>query len=289
MNACLYDWALIYWDMGLCPIPLCRRNDPTDPSGNKRPMIANWQNVAMPDEATLERWFGPHTLADKRRNIGIVCGQVSGNLIVIDFDDFGAYIDWLEVADPPSTYTVNSGGGGVHCYYRVTGDMPGNHKLVGGDLRGKGGQVVAPPSVHLSGKRYDVRDASPIATARLAELKLPYLIRREVAQPVRTRQPALAGDYRGIVQTMASAHEGDRNNTLLWCACRLFDQGMPLAQIEAVLMAPALQTGLGLGEVKATILNAQKQSLKSRPRLLPHQMLAARLERHGNPYASPYR
>lgn len=279
--ASLLDWALIYRDMGLCPIPLCRRNDPRDESGNKRPMLVNWQNTAMPNDALLARWFG-----DERRNIGIVCGRVSGNLVVVDFDDFGAYIDWLEEADPPSTYTVNTGGGGVHCYYRVNGEVPGNHKLVGGDLRGQGGQVVAPPSVHMSGKRYDARDTTGIATVRLAELRLPYQVRQVAAQPSLVRSPVILGDYEIIVRTLASAREGDRNNTLLWCACRLFDQGVPMPQIESVLMATALQIGLSRREAKATIQSAQTQSHKANPPLPPHKLLAARLERHGNPRIS---
>jgi hypothetical protein len=277
MSASLLDWALIYRDMGLCPIPLCRRNDPRDESGNKRPMLVSWQNAAMPNDALLARWFG-----DERRNLGIVCGRVSGNLIVVDFDDLGAYIDWLEEVDPPSTYTVNTGGGGVHCYYRVKGEVPGNHKLVGGDLRGQGGQVVAPPSLHLSGKRYDARDTTDIATVRLAELRLPYRVRQEVTQPSQARPAVVMGDYEGIVYTLASAHEGDRNNTLLWCACRLFDQGVPASQIESVLMATALQVGLSRREARATILSAQKQSAKANPPLPPHKLLAARLERHGS-------
>jgi hypothetical protein len=249
-------------------------------------MVINWQKVQMPNDALLERWF-----SDDRRNIGIVCGQVSGNLVVVDFDDFGAYIDWLEAADPPSTLTINTGGGGVHCYYRVTGEVPGNHKLVGGDLRGEGGQVVAPPSVHLTGKCYEVSDASDIATVGLEQLRLPYQANVPATQTARTtgavrrrvRPPVIMGDYESLVQVLAGAREGDRNNTLLWCACRLFDQGALLRQVELALMATALQIGLSQHEAKATILSAQKQSRKANPPLPPHKMLAARLERHGSP------
>jgi Bifunctional DNA primase/polymerase, N-terminal len=280
MGGILLDWALIYKDMGLCPIPLYRRDDPRDESGNKRPMIAGWQNVRLPDDATLECWF-----CDDRRNIGMVCGRVSGNLIVVDFDDMGAYFDWLESADPPTTLTIDTGGGGVHCYYRLSGEAPGNHKLIGGDLRGQGGQVVAPPSVHLSGRRYGLRDESPIALASLDMLKLPYLIRPSLSAPA--RQALAVGDPEPIIQALAGAQEGDRNNTLLWCACRLFDQGMGLSQVESTLMLTALQIGLGRREIKTTIHNAEKQSRKARPPLQPHQLLAARLERHGAPHYRP--
>lgn len=272
----LYDWALIYRDMGLCPIPLYRRNDPRDESGNKRPMFANWQSTRMPDDATLERWF-----CDDRRNIGIVCGAVSGNLIVADFDDLGAYITWLETADPPSTLTMNTAHG-VHCYYRVMDNAPGNRKLVGGDLRGQGGQVVAPPSVHLSGKVYEVRDASPIAVTTLTALHLPYHARPMPLKSNRATQGYLTADAAdAIVGALADAQVGDRNNTLLWCACRLFDMGMPLAQVEAALLATALQIGLSRRETRLTIANAQRQSRRARPPLPPHKLFAARLERHG--------
>ena len=274
MGGILLDWALIYRDMGLCPVPLYRHDDPRDESGNKRPMLAGWQNLRMPDDAALERWF-----CDDRRNIGIVCGRVSGDLIVVDFDDMGAYFDWLAAADPPTTLTIDTGGGGVHCYYRLAGEAPGNHKLIGGDLRGQGGQVVAPPSMHLSGRRYNVRDESPIAIADLEALKLPLLIRPPLRE--RARQALAAGDTEPIVQTLAGAQAGDRNNTLLWCACRLFDQGLGLSQVESTLMLTALQIGLQRREIRLTIHNAQKQSRKARPPLPPHKILAARLERHG--------
>ena len=274
----ILDWALVYKDMGLCPIPLSRRDDPTDASGNKRPLIAGWQNTPMPDDATLERWFH-----DDRRNIGIVCGRASGNLIVLDFDDMGAYIDWLEAADPPSTYTVNTGARGVHCYYRLTraAQLPGNHRLTGGDLRGQGGQVVAPPSVHLSGRVYDVRDPAPIAAVDLDALKLPYQL-RQIDLPREWRAQLALGDSAAIVDALAGAQEGDRNNLLLWCACRLFDQGLPLAQVELTLLDTALRIGLGRREIRATIRNAQIQSREARPPLAPHQLLAARLERRGS-------
>ncbi|HEY3288528.1 MAG TPA: bifunctional DNA primase/polymerase [Anaerolineae bacterium] len=274
----LLDWALIYKDMGLCPIPLARRNDPADLSGNKRPLLAGWQNTPMPDDATLERWF-----SDDRRNIGIVCGSVSGNLIVLDFDDMAAYLDWLTAADPPSTFTVNSGRG-VHCYYRLPSaeELPGNSKLVGGDLRGRGGQVVAPPSVHLNGYVYDVRDASDIAVTTLRGLRLSFYVR-----PVELTQAAYQrlqmGDSSALVNTLAAATIGDRNNTLLWCACRLFDQGLNRAQVEVTLLPAALQIGLERREFRTTIANAQKQSKKDRPPVPAHRLLAARLERHGAP------
>jgi hypothetical protein len=273
----LLDWALIYKDMGLCPIPLARRNDPQDSSGNKRPLIAGWQNTTMPDDALLERWF-----CNDRRNIGILCGHASGNLIVLDFDDMVAYLNWLEDADPPSTYTVDTGRRGVHCYYRLPdGDtLPGNSKLVGGDLRGQGGQVVAPPSVHLNGRTYDVRDCTEIATSTLSALKLHYHVRRIEAPEHQAYQPFAPGDREALVRTLACAQEGDRNNTLLWCACRLFDQGMTQSQVELTLMTTALQIGLDRREIKTTIYNAQKQSRKAHPPLPAHRLLAARLERH---------
>ncbi len=271
----LYDWALIYRDMDLCPIPLYRRNDPLDASGNKRPMVAGWQNLTLPDDIMLERWF-----CDDRRNIGIVCGRPSGNLMVLDFDDMQAYATWLDVASPPETLTVNTGGGGVHCYYRLTGDVPGNQKLIGGDVRGQGGQAVAPPSVHLSGKVYEVRHAATIATTTLAALHLLYPARPAGASRVR-RKPFVTGDFRPIVQTLAEAEEGERNNMLLWCACRLFEQGLPLAQVRQILTATALHIGLERPEVVATIASAQKQTHKAPAPLPPHQILAARLQRHG--------
>src|SRR5690606_20570683 len=57
----------------------------------------------------------------------------------------------------PDKLTVTTGGDGFHVYFRHPGGrVPNSTSKVapGVDVRGDGGFVVAPPSVHASGKSY---------------------------------------------------------------------------------------------------------------------------------------
>ena len=92
--------------------------------------------------------------------IGIVCGKVSGNLELLDFDDGGsAFAPWLEKVPPylkDRLVIERSPSGGKHVYYRIDGNgyaVPGNRKLamkedgrVLIETRGEGGYVKCAPS-----------------------------------------------------------------------------------------------------------------------------------------------
>lgn len=87
-------------------------------------------------------------------NIGIVCGRVSGNLVVIDCDGEYAEREFSETFPYLlNTYTVRTGSGGLHVYLEVD-DLPYNRKISFGEghsgleIRGNGQYVVAPPSIH---------------------------------------------------------------------------------------------------------------------------------------------
>jgi hypothetical protein len=55
----------------------------------------------------------------------------------------------------PSGPMVETGGGGFHLYFRhPNGDLRSSLEADGVDLKGDGGFVVAPPSIHASGEKY---------------------------------------------------------------------------------------------------------------------------------------
>jgi len=85
-------------------------------------------------------------------NIAIVTGKIS-NLAVVDVDK-GANINNLTL---PPTAMVQTGGEGWHHYYKY----PANKKIASKiailpkiDIKADGGYVIAPPSIHASGKIY---------------------------------------------------------------------------------------------------------------------------------------
>jgi hypothetical protein len=104
----------------------------------------------LPTEEEVRNWFtlNPHA------NVGIITGKIS-NLVVFDLDSPEAQ----EYADGeggfPETPKVKTGKGS-HVYMRHPGFTVKNNvnQKLTIDIRGDGGYVVAPPSVHGSGRRY---------------------------------------------------------------------------------------------------------------------------------------
>jgi hypothetical protein len=91
-------------------------------------------------------------------NVGIVTGAISG-LVVVDLDGLQGMISCekvMAVEEPPNVPTVKTGGG-----YHLYGCHPGaplknfTKTYPGLDGRADGGYVVAPPSLHASGRAYE--------------------------------------------------------------------------------------------------------------------------------------
>lgn len=100
------------------------------------------------DEVTA--WWRAHP----DDNVGIITGAVS-NLVIVDCDDEAA-IDWVMDNLPYTPWRVQTGRG-QQFGYRHPGVRVQNRAHIGGmalDLRGDGGYVSAPPSVHKSGAVY---------------------------------------------------------------------------------------------------------------------------------------
>jgi hypothetical protein len=153
----MLNYALLYLQKGLSVVPLVY--------GDKKPAI-RWEEFQSrrPTEDEVRKWFS------KLHNIGIVCGSVSDNLVVIDFDSddkFNKFYEKLDKTYPElrdivlNTWIVETGKG-RHIYLRIRMDpnefrdrMRTRVRLVEGvDIKAEGGYVVAPPSLHPSGKQY---------------------------------------------------------------------------------------------------------------------------------------
>lgn len=133
------DVARQYVKWGLSPIPLRARD--------KRPLRA-WEEFQkrVVTEAEISAWQWP--------NIGIVTGAISG-VIVLDTDGAEGE-ETIKQHDALQTPTVKTAKG-RHLYFKHPGGRVSNftRKLPGLDLRGDGGYVVAPPSIHPSGVVYE--------------------------------------------------------------------------------------------------------------------------------------
>ena len=109
-----------------------------------------------PTDEEITRWF----FSGKKRNVGIVLGFVSNNLFVIDLDS-PELVDYVKSKMPKlfeATLVVKTSRG-VHLYFRANRPirtMKFQHKLGEIDIKGEGGYVVAPPSLHPSGAQYEI-------------------------------------------------------------------------------------------------------------------------------------
>ncbi|MGE0536613.1 MAG: bifunctional DNA primase/polymerase [Pirellulales bacterium] len=117
-------------------------------------------------EAELGQILAKHPNA----NIGVVCGRISG-IVVVDLDSAEA-IGWAEknLARSPLVAITRQG---EHWYFRHPGiDVAPGTKLHKTDLdvRGDGSYVVVPPSIHYSGHVYGWREEP--TTEMLHELPL---------------------------------------------------------------------------------------------------------------------
>jgi hypothetical protein len=157
LKTVMLSYALLYSQRGLSVIPLAY--------GDKKPVV-RWEEYQdrRATEEEVRKWFS------KLHNIGIVCGSVSSNLIVIDFDSEDKFKEFYEKLDKTypelrdiilNTWMVETGKG-RHIYLRLKMDtnefkekMRTKVRLVEGvDIKAEGGYVVAPPSLHPSGKQY---------------------------------------------------------------------------------------------------------------------------------------
>lgn len=161
------EWAAAYRACGLQVVP---SKHPAAGKQWKNPALASWkefQENLVPD-ATFDRWYGVQGEHAKRMNMGLVTGRASGNVFVIDLDEYkspAALAWWHGVLAEhnngmePETWQQVTGGGGRQLFFRGADDWsaPTNRTKINVDVRGQGGFAVLPPSLHESGRNYSWR------------------------------------------------------------------------------------------------------------------------------------
>jgi hypothetical protein len=177
-SKCL-DAALDYARLGLAVIPLhwpenggcsCKDKDKCGTPG-KHPLwhkldLEHGVHSATTDEKIIRRWLERWPKA----NLGIACGKISG-IIAEDIDprNGGNESKKRLPGNFPFTPTSATGGDGEHFLtkYPDNGFAVKNDTNLKGfpgiDIKSDGGFIVAPPSVHISGKNYSWR-INPVTT-----------------------------------------------------------------------------------------------------------------------------
>ena len=133
--------------------------------GDKRPPIVEWQNHATTDPETIRQWW-EHRY--QNFGMGIAPRQLPNGrwLFVIDIDEHNPNESGTETLREledaygklPPTLTCHSGSGnGFHLYFTAPHEIRnGKTSRLGPgiDIRGNGGQVCAPPTIHKTGNPY---------------------------------------------------------------------------------------------------------------------------------------
>ena len=170
-------------------------------------------------------------------NIGVATGLISGVWVFdVDGSNGASTLRDLEAKNgnlPATLISITSAG--PHFWFRATGEIQSSAGRVGVglDVRGDGGYVVAPPSVHPDGPVYRWGNDVPIATAPdwLIQLtrKRPTITERALATmraPLQhcAAQPGAYGraalEYE--ISALASTPNGQRNHALNRAAFSLF-------------------------------------------------------------------
>jgi hypothetical protein len=245
-------------------------------STGKHPRLRHGLLEASTDAGDVTRWWRRWPSA----NVGVVTGATAG-LVVLDVDGAigEAALDELEARHGALGRPARSRtGSGYHLLYRHPGGrLPNSASKLGPglDVRGDGGFVVAPPSLHASGHHYRWCEAP--APGELPGWLLGLLRPPPRARVVPRVRPAggrsaySAAALRAEVAQVAGAVNGTRNHILNRSAFSLGTLVGAGALEEVVvidaLVSAALSSGLGETEARHTIASGLRAGVGA-PRVL---------------------
>jgi hypothetical protein len=247
----------------------------------KEPATGRGFYDATTNPATLRRWFRnyPH-------NVGIRTGTISGIAVLdIDGDSGAANLRDLEAKHGPLPVTLMSiTGKGNHRWFAITGPVPSSNGRIAPhiDIKADGGYIVAPPSVHPSGKVYAWADAAiPLAPApewllSLSRKPKPPPISERACALIRRPPTGEPGPYGRAalhreIDVLATTAPGSRNHALnraAFCLFQLVAGGeLDRDQVLNLLIDACYRNGLiqddGLPSVRLTMRSAYRAGITS--------------------------
>ncbi|WP_172373531.1 bifunctional DNA primase/polymerase [Sporosarcina jiandibaonis] len=177
----------------------------------KHPRTMHGLRDATVNQSLINHWWSEWRDA----NIGIATGRTSG-FIVIDIDDGGEEsLEQLAEQYGPLPNTVESitGSGGRHILLGFSEGFKGTISnkqawLPGVDIRGDGGYIVAPPSLHNSGKHYEWELSSRPDEVQIQTM--PEWLLNSLVQPEGNKVEKKPNSH--WIQIMAGLSEGQGRN-----------------------------------------------------------------------------
>lgn len=166
---------------------------------DKRPLI-EWKKfqTEKPGNEDIFEWFATKFL---NANLGVITGKASG-IVVVDIDPRHGGNN--EKFSDLGTLVAKTGGGGWHYYFQYEEELQNQAGIQPGiDIRGEGGYVVVPPSLHESGNRYEWIGGSETTPI----LPLPDFVREWM------KKGAEGGRSNWSAEKLDGVGEGQRNET----------------------------------------------------------------------------
>jgi hypothetical protein len=193
-----------YRNEGLSFIPI--------PYKSKVPAI-EWKQFQQtrPDDDHIKTWFTGHDT-----NLAVICGSVSGGLVVLDFDSENGFWEFDGVCSAKTgielfDFTrVSKTARGFHVWLRVQEPVK-NQKYPKLDIKSDGGYVIAPPSVHPDGTAYEfLNSAIPIRIIQsLSEISIDVTAKPETNRETSHNEP----DW--VTQALLGVADGSRGDTAI--------------------------------------------------------------------------
>jgi hypothetical protein len=213
----------------------------------KHPLTKNGVKDATNDLVAIGKWW-----ADTQGlpNVGIATGQASG-VDVVDGDVKTGGMKTLalwkqEHGEMPKTPTVRTPTGGLHYFFRHTPGVGSRTGIAPGiDIRGDGGQVVAPPSIHMNGGKYEWIEPLTTPLAEMPGWLLEIILKPKTQEKPKADPPVVAPVNPMVMtlsagtpdlRTSAGAGEGQRHETL----CRLVGVQLARGDREVKVLEDAL-------------------------------------------------
>jgi hypothetical protein len=208
----------------------CSCGKPDCKKVGKHPRTAHGLTDASTDAAIIRDWWKRWPAA----NVGIATGPESGVFVLdVDGEDGQASLTPLEaLGHLPQTLRAHTGRMGpdeertgfhLYFYWPAGANLHNSAGMLGQglDIRAAGGYVVAPPSLHASGLRYEwAQDESAIAEA-------PAWLIAKVSKPADTALPLQTGFL----------YKGQRNDVLFRLSSSWRRHGATQDQLERQLLA----------------------------------------------------
>jgi Bifunctional DNA primase/polymerase, N-terminal len=246
----------------------------------KEPACPRGFYAATTNPATIRRWW----FADATYNIGIRTGIASGVWVFdIDGDGGATAVGRLEAEHGPLPETLTSvTSNGCHLWFRYDSPISCNADGRVGrclDVRGDGGYVLAPPSLHPEGPRYRWTNDRPLATAPgwLIKLTRKQTISERAIATMRVPLHRGGGSHYGQaaleyeIAKLAHTPPGSRNHALNKASFALHQlvagDELNAAEVRARLVEAATANGLmsdpddGPRSVMATIASGARAGL----------------------------